>query len=96
MVLQQSTCIFLGIFFAYAYMKTENIWVPVILHYLNNNLIPIMTGVQSASVLEHQQVSWSQVPAAFFFNFIFYGLFLFLGPFKKEKEEKQEESQNTY
>lgn len=41
---QQITCITLGIFFAYAYMKTENIWVPVVLHFLNNNLVPIITG----------------------------------------------------
>src|SRR5699024_512339 len=40
-VSQQITCIFLGIFMAYVYMRTENIWVPVAVHFLNNNLIPV-------------------------------------------------------
>ncbi|MGM0216820.1 lysostaphin resistance A-like protein [Enterococcus sp. AZ109] len=30
-----------GIFFAYFYMKTQNIWCPIILHYLNNTLASI-------------------------------------------------------
>ena len=38
------TCVTLGIFFGYAYLKTNNIWVPVAMHFLNNNLIPIITG----------------------------------------------------
>lgn len=29
---------------AYVYMKTENIWVPVAVHFLNNNLIPVFAG----------------------------------------------------
>ncbi len=43
-VSQQITCIFLGIFMAYVYMRTENIWVPVAVHFLNNNLIPVFAG----------------------------------------------------
>ena len=35
---RQIVCISIGVFFAYAYMRTKNIWVPIILHYMNNNL----------------------------------------------------------
>lgn len=52
MVLSQIvTCITISIFFAYAYMKTENIWVPTIMHFLNNNLIVLLAGDYSAEVL---------------------------------------------
>ena len=30
------TCITIGLFMAYAYMKTQNIWVPVIIHFLGD------------------------------------------------------------
>lgn len=82
---QQITCITLGIFFAYAYMKTQNIWVPVILHFLNNNLIPIISGNYSADVLQSQNVSWEQLPMAFVINALFFGIFLFTKPFQREK-----------
>lgn len=82
---QQITCITLGIFFAYAYMKTQNIWVPVILHFLNNNLIPIISGNYSADVLQSQNVSWEQLPMAFVINALFFGIFLFAKPFQREK-----------
>lgn len=35
------TCISLGIFMAYTYMKTQNIWVPIIIHFLNNNMVVV-------------------------------------------------------
>ena len=38
-----STCVFLGIYFGYAYMKTENLWAPILLH-LVNNVIGIIFG----------------------------------------------------
>lgn len=85
-VSQQITCIFLSIFFAWAYMKTNNIWVPVILHFMNNNLIPIISGNYSADVLQNQQMSWGQLPMALLMNVIFFGGFLFSRVFR-EKED---------
>jgi len=79
---QMITCITLGIFFAYAYMRTGNIWVPVVLHYLNNNLIPIFSGNYSADVLENQTVTWGELPMAFLVNALFFGLFLLAKPFR--------------
>lgn len=80
---QQITCITLGIFFAYAYMKTNNIWVPVALHYLNNNLIPVFSGNYSADVLENQAIAWSDLPMALLVNGIIFGLFILAKPFRK-------------
>lgn len=81
---QQITCISLGIFFAYAYMKTNNIWVPVCLHFLNNNLIPIITATFSADVLENQVVNWSDLPLSLVLNGLCFGLFLLSDVFKKK------------
>lgn len=86
-VSQQITCITLGIFFAYAYMKTDNIWVPTILHYFNNNLVPVFSGDYSVDVLQNQQMSWSQLPLSLLMGIIFFGLFIFGKPFHKKKEE---------
>lgn len=41
---QLSTCISLAIFFGYAYMKTKNIWVPIFMHFFNNNFIAVLVG----------------------------------------------------
>lgn len=84
---QQITCISLGIFFAYAYMKTQNIWVPVILHFLNNNLVPIITGTYSASVIENQAVEWSSLIPGLLINGVVFGGFLFAKVFRKEEEQ---------
>lgn len=84
---QQITCITLGIFFAYAYMKTENIWVPVILHFLNNNLVPVLSGTYSAEVLQNQSISWGSLLPALILNGVIFGGFLFARVFRKEKEE---------
>ena len=87
---QQITCISLGIFFAYAYMKTQNIWVPVCLHYLNNNLIPIISGTFSADVLENQTVSWKDLPVALVLNGLYFGFFLLADVFKKKEVQEEE------
>ncbi len=75
-VSQQITCITLGIFFAWAYMKTQNIWVPVILHFLNNNLIPVISGTYSADVLQNQTIAWADLLPALLLNGVIFGGFL--------------------
>lgn len=52
------TCVTLGVFFAWAYLKTHNIWIPVLLHYFNNNLIVVYT---SSAELTGQVIAWSDV-----------------------------------
>lgn len=85
---QQITCITLGIFFAFAYMKTENIWVPVIMHFLNNNLVPIISGTYSAEVLQGQSMSWAQLIPALVVNGVLFGGFLAAKEFREEKKSE--------
>lgn len=84
-VSQQVTCIFLGIFLAYAYIKTNNIWVPVVIHFLNNNLIPILSANYSSDILQNQQVTWTGVFFSLILNVVCFGGFIFMKPFKKER-----------
>ncbi|WP_010297354.1 CPBP family intramembrane glutamic endopeptidase [Clostridium senegalense] len=37
-------CILLSIFLGYAYMKTENLWAPILIHLINNNFAGIFSG----------------------------------------------------
>ncbi len=83
---QQITCITLGIFFAYAYMKTNNIWVPVALHFLNNNLVPIISNNNTSNVLENQTVAWSELLVSLVMNGLIFGVFLLAKPFRKATE----------
>ena len=86
LVSQIITCVTYGIFFGYVYMRTNNIWAVVIIHFLNNNLIPVISGTYSADVIQNQTVSWAQIPWALMLNGVLFGLFLLAKPFRKKKE----------
>lgn len=83
MLLQQVACISLGVFFAYAYMKTENLWLPVLLHYFNNNLILVVVGNVS---LSNQEYTFEMVVISALTNFVIFLPFLFSKVFKKKKD----------
>lgn len=83
------TCVFIGIFFGYAYLKTDNIWVPVAMHFLNNNLIPIITGTFTADVMQNQHVEWLYLIEVFVLDFIFFGLFIFAKEYRGRKKAKE-------
>ena len=57
-VSQLVTCICFGIFFAWAYMKTKNIWAATLLHYFNNNMVLVYAGT---AAIGNQTVAWSDV-----------------------------------
>ena len=57
-VSQIITCLCLGIFFAWAYLKTGNVWVAVLLHSFNNNLILVYSGT---TVISNQTVTWFDI-----------------------------------
>lgn len=78
------TCMAYGIFFGYAYLKTNNIWATVCIHYLNNNLIPVISGNYSADVLEHQAISWSDIPLHLLSMFIFI-IFIFAKEYRRSE-----------
>ena len=83
------TCIFIGIFLGYAYLKTNNIWVPVAMHFLNNNLIPIITGTFTADVMQNQHVEWLYLIEVLVLDFIFFGLFIFAKEYRGRKKAKE-------
>ncbi len=73
-------CVCLGIFFGWAYLKTKNIWSVVILHYVNNNLIPIISGNYASDVIQNQQVYWSEIGISLVLNGALFAFFL-LSPY---------------
>lgn len=95
LVSQLITCITLGIFFGYAYMKTGNIWVPTLLHFFNNNLILVTSGEYSVDVLQDQSVSWGDVPVALLINGLIFGLFILTKPYREKKEASEMDMQSV-
>lgn len=81
---QLVTCITLGVFYGWAYLKTDNIWTVVILHFVNNNLVPIITGNYSAEVLQNQEVTWGSVLFSVIVNGVLFMGFL-LSKYYKDK-----------
>ena len=56
---QLVVCVALGVFFTFAYEKCgKNIWLSVLLHYLNNNMILVWTGTAD---IGNQVISWTDV-----------------------------------
>lgn len=87
-LIHQITCISYSIFFGYAYRKTGNMWVPIIVHYINNNMAVVLT--QSAD-LSNQVYRWQDVLALLVINGIAFVLFLFTKEFREQSEEVQTE-----
>ncbi|WP_125140719.1 CPBP family intramembrane glutamic endopeptidase [Clostridium transplantifaecale] len=84
---QQITCIGIGIFFSYTYLKTNNIWVPVILHFLNNNLIAVLNS-GNAAVIHNQLIGWKDVLLLLIFNMVLFVPFIFTKEFRgREKKD---------
>lgn len=81
---QVVTCVTLGIFISYTYMKTENIWVPVIIHYLNNNLVALSSGEAAPK----QMLGWEETGILLLVNAIVFGSFLGTKYFQKQKIQK--------
>ena len=86
----QVTCITLGVFFAFAYMSTGNIWVPVILHFVNNNLAVAVSGTTQIS---GQAIGWADVLFSFVLNAVIFLPFLAAkvfhrGPVQQDSTEK--------
>jgi len=89
LVSQVITCVTVGIFFGYAYMKTQNIWVPVIMHYLNNNLIAVLSG-GDVSILQNQVIHGKDIPIMLVQGLVF-ALFIFAPIYRKKHEELKNE-----
>lgn len=77
------TCVTLDVFFAFAYAKTNNIWVPVLLHYCNNNLIMVFSGTAEIS---NQVYTWRDILMVLVLNSILYLPFLASPVFKSQQD----------
>ncbi|MCC3868059.1 CPBP family intramembrane glutamic endopeptidase [Terrisporobacter mayombei] len=76
------TCIFLGIYLGYAYMKTENIWAPMLLHMVNN-VIGIIFGGGYTAVYTWESLLYSILTFAILFT-----PFLLTKEYKSNKENE--------
>jgi membrane protease YdiL (CAAX protease family) len=74
----------LGIFFAYAYMKTQNLWVPIIMHFLFNGFAGVLIG-GDMSVMQDQVSTWNDIPIELVSMLVF-AIFIFAPIFRKKKE----------
>ena len=79
------TCVVMAIFFGYAYMKTENIWVVVIMHYLNNNIAALLAG-GGEEALQNQVINWKDIPVLAASSVVF-ALFIFMPLYNRKTEE---------
>lgn len=80
---QLVVCVTLGVFFTFAYEKCgKNIWLPVVLHYLNNSMVLVWTGTADIS---NQIISWGDVASAAVQYAIVFLPFLAAKCFKKDR-----------
>lgn len=84
-ICQIITCAAAAIFFGFAYMITGNIWVPIIMHYLNNNLTVIISGA-GADGLMNQVINWKDIPI-FAVSYILFFLFILTPVYKRTSDE---------
>lgn len=84
---QLVVCVTLGVFFTFAYEKCgKNIWVPVLLHYLNNNMILVWSGTADIS---NQIIGWGDVAAAAVQYAIVFLPFLAAKCFKRQNKKRR-------
>lgn len=83
-LLHQITCITLAVFFGYAYRKTGNVWVPVVMHYINNNMAMVVTG---SADLGNNVYGWKDVLVLLAVNGIAFMPFLFSTVYREKESE---------
>lgn len=88
LISQIITCISLGIFFGYVYMKTQNIWVVALMHFINNNYVVLFSG-GDVNVLQNQTVTLSDIPLQII-SCLLYMAFILAPIYSGKKKEKIE------
>lgn len=91
LILQIITCISLGIFFGYAYMKTRNIWALSLMHLINDNYLVLLAGGDS-SILQNQTITLANIPTNLIASLILVA-FIFAPIYNGKKEELNSEQQ---
>lgn len=92
MLLRYVNCIALSIFMAYAYLRTHNVWVPVIIHFLHNNLLALFYQESATTVPAGTEYTWAQVVVTVLIQAVLYGPFLFSKVFRRPMETTEENS----
>lgn len=67
---QVAFCILLGVFFGYVYMKTENVWGPILIHLANNGIVMLGESFESIITIDAILIG-IVVNAMFFLPFLF-------------------------
>jgi membrane protease YdiL (CAAX protease family) len=78
-IMHQVVCISLGIFMAYVYMKTHNVWLPAMIHCCYNGL--------ATSFFFELNYTWGIVGLSALLYFVFFWPFLFSKVFRKPKAD---------
>lgn len=79
---QLIACITVGVFYGWAYLKTDNLWAVVILHYVNNGLSPVVTNEFSSNMIQNQDVVCSNVLFSLIVNTLVFMGFIFTNYYK--------------
>lgn len=89
-LLQLITCVSYSIFFGYCQMRTGNIWVAVTMHYINNNMIAVLSGTTD---IGGQVYKWTDVPVMLALNLMFI-VFIFAKAYRMPLTSPEEVSDN--
>lgn len=81
-LIQIIACICYSVFFGFAYSRTGNIWTAVVLHYINNNVVAVLTG---SADFGGRVYRWKDLLMVLIVNGIVYLPFLFTKEYKEEK-----------
>lgn len=76
-------CVPMSIFLAWAYLKTDNIWVPAILHFMNNSMSILLANEYAARILLNPELTWIVLPSSLIVNGLLFGSFLLAKEFRK-------------
>lgn len=77
-VFRYSMSIIMAIFMAYAYMRTHNVWLPVLIHFANNSLASF------ASETGMGETTWTMVGITILIQAVLFLPFLFSNVFRKQ------------
>lgn len=78
-------CVTFAVYFGFAYAKTGNIWVPVAIHFMNNNMSALLSGGE----LGNQVYRWQDTLIILIVQGIVYVPFLFTKVYKEQNADIQ-------
>lgn len=83
---QLIVCIAYSVFFGYVYMKTKNIWVISMIHFINNNMGHLLYKATGTNIV----ITWQSLVFSLFIFSIVYMPFLLSKEYRKSNRREQE------